>query len=68
MAMELNEAQIEALKKLSRHGTDSPNYDGAANFEEFMARCSPLIGEPKVAMIRAYGMTVGIEVDGYTHT
>lgn len=66
--MDLNEKQIEALKKLCHHDTPHANYDGAKNFDEFKARCHPLIGEPNVAMISAYGMTVGIETDGFTHT
>ena len=61
--MRLNKAQQRAL-----HHLYAGNHDGARSYLAFRRRVFPLLGEPLVAIICYYGMVVGIEVDGYTHT
>ena len=61
--MRLNKVQQKGLHELFKG-----NPDGSPSYWHFRHRVFPLIGEPKVAMIRYCGMTVGIEPDGYTHS
>jgi hypothetical protein len=45
------------------------NPDGAANFEEFKNRVQPAgLGSDSYILLRWCGMTLGIELDGYTHS
>jgi hypothetical protein len=45
------------------------NADGAASFEEFKNRVQPAgLGSDSYILLRWCGMTLGIELDGYTHS
>lgn len=61
--MRLNKVQQRALVKIYQG-----NPDGSPSYWHFRHRVFPLLGEPKVAMLRFCGMVVGIEPDGYVHS